>query len=402
VAYAVASLTFAQQSKQPPYTPNGTCDGLPKIALTAAPGVCVGLAASGFKFPRGVLPLANGDVMVADMGGWVVGRGAIWKLKKAAQYQRERVLDKLNLPHGLTFGPDGKVYVGVAGGVLRFDPADPRGSLTYVIGGDSGVQALATDGRHPLVNLVFGQDRNLYVNVGSASDNCEGENHRAPDPKRPCKEAEGEAARGAIRQYRMQWPEGKVVESSVHASGLRNSMALAVHPQSGVLLQGENSRDNIHRHLSGLENDENLPHDELNVIERGARYGWPYCYDDNRPSPEYPGYDCTKFSAPAVLLPAHAAPLSMTYYSGAALPALQGKLVVAYHGYRKAGHRIVAFDVDAQGRPHGAGADVVSGWDAAEGRAMGAPPDIKAGNDGALYVSEDRNGTVLRITADRP
>ena len=32
---------------------------------------------------------------------------------------------------------------------------------------------------------------------------------------------------------------------------------------------------------------------------------------------------------------------------------------------------------------------------------MGAPTDIKAGVNGAIYVTEDRNGTLLRIAAER-
>jgi glucose/arabinose dehydrogenase len=78
-----------------------------------------------------------------------------------------------------------------------------------------------------------------------------------------------------------------------------------------------------------------------------------------------------------------------------------GKLVIAYHGYRQAGHRVIAFDIDGAGRPQGSGRELVAGWDAEDGRPMGAPTDIKAGADGAIYVTEDRNGTVLRIAAER-
>jgi hypothetical protein len=49
--------------------------------------------------------------------------------------------------------------------------------------------------------------------------------------------------------------------------GLRNSMALAVYPVSGLLLQGENSRDQIHRRIPWMENDDDLPHDELNLVQ---------------------------------------------------------------------------------------------------------------------------------------
>jgi glucose/arabinose dehydrogenase len=314
------------------------------------PGVCVALVAAGFKFPRGILPLDNGDLLVVDMGGWAANRGVLWRLKRsAAGYERERVLDKLDRPHGLALGPDKRIYVGVAGRVLRFDPSNPKDTATDIVGGRSGVPALSTTGRHPLVNLVFGKDGNLFVSVGSASDNCEDAKHNPPDPDKPCAEAEGDAPRGAIRRYVMRWSEAAVSSWKTYASGLRNSMALAVHPESGLLLQGENSRDNIHRRMPGLETDEELPHDELNWIEEGARYGWPYCYDDGRACPEYPKADCSRYRAPLLLLPAHAAPLGMTYYFGGLLAEYRGALIVGYHGYRAKGHRIAAFETDSGG-----------------------------------------------------
>ena len=101
------------------------------------------------------------------------------------------------------------------------------------------------------------------------------------------------------------------------------------------------------------------------------------------------------------LLSAHAAPLGMTYYSASLFPQLRGKLIVGYHGYRKAGHRVVVFDVDAGGQPQGDAAELVAGWDADEGRPLGAPTDLKIGGDGAIYITEDRNGTVLRIGAEQ-
>ena len=31
---------------------------------------------------------------------------------------------------------------------------------------------------------------------------------------------------------------------------------------------------------------------------------------------------------------------------------------------------------------------------------MGAPTDVKVGTDGAIYITEDRNGTVLRLSVE--
>src|SRR5690349_18270903 len=83
---SAASSVYAAEGASP-YTTAGRCDGLPKVSVTTPTGVCVGLLASAFKFPRGVLPLDDGDVMVVDMGGWTPRRGSLWLLKKASGYR---------------------------------------------------------------------------------------------------------------------------------------------------------------------------------------------------------------------------------------------------------------------------------------------------------------------------
>jgi glucose/arabinose dehydrogenase len=248
-----------------------------------------------------------------------------------------------------------------------------------------------------LPQIVFDHQRQLFVNIGSASDNCEGPAGNVPDGKAPCPETEGSEARGLIRKYSMQWPQGRATGWTVYAKGLRNSMALAVHPLSGELRQAENSRDAITARDATLD-DETLPHDEINLIHAHGHYGWPYCYDNNSASPEYANWNCASYTAPVKLLPSHAAPLGMAFLSGHTWPlALQGALLIGFHGYRTNGHRLMAYPFDADGHPHGAPVELIGGWEASDTTPMGAPVDIKVGADGSAFLIEDRNGTVLRL-----
>jgi glucose/arabinose dehydrogenase len=396
---AGAALLCARASAAPaPATANVPCDGLTSLSVTTPKGFCVAVLAAGFAFPRGVQPLPNGDVLVADMGGWEPNRGSVWLLKRgAAGYDKILLLQRLDRPNGIVLGPDGLVYVGVLKRIFRFDPRAPA-ALTDVVGGASRVKPLPGLGRHLLTTMRFSPKGDLFVNVGSSSDHCENADGTAPPPRQPCSEAEGDEALGAIREYQMAWPGGTVKSWRSYARGLRNSMAMAFQPGTGALWQAENSRDAIQAAMPQLKNDNELPHDELNLIQPGLFYGWPYCYDDNRPSPEYPALSCARYRAPARLLPAHAAPLGMVFYTAGRFPAsYRNSLIVGYHGYRQHGHRLVALLPDKAGAPLGKSVELIGGWNRKGKQGMGAPVDVKLGQDGHIYIADDRNGMVLRL-----
>lgn len=195
----------------------------------------------------------------------------------------------------------------------------------------------------------------------------------------------------------MAWPAGKVTGWTVHARGLRNSMAMAIDGRTGILWQGENGRDGMNAALPALKNDDELPHDELNVVVANGDYGWPYCYDSGVPSPEYPKAACRDFRSPARLLPAHAAPLGMAFYTAGRFPALFAhSLLISYHGYRKHGHRVVAL-LDKRGAgPLGASVVLVDGK-RGKRHGLGAPVGIGIDAAGDVYVSDDHEGIVARL-----
>lgn len=377
-----------------------TCDGLPRVAARTPPGFCVGLVAEGLKAPRALQVLPNGDIVVADMGSWQAVRGRIWLLRRhPGGYGKTLLFDHLDRPGSIALAPDGSVFMGLAKRVVRFDPRLAKPALLDVVGGASPVPGLPGVGRHLLPSLIFDPQGNLFVNVGSGSDHCEGPDGQMPAGER-CAEREGANPLGVIRKYTMRWPEGTVRNSEIYARGLRNSMAMAFD-RAGVLWQGENGRDAINVAMPELKNDDELPHDELTLIERDADYGWPYCYDQNRSSPEYPRADCSRYRPPRRLLPAHAAPLGMVFYSGDAFPSgFLNSLLISFHGYRQHGHRIVALLADRRGAPLGKSIDLVIG-SRHKGRGLGAPVGICLDNDGRLYVTDDHDGIVVRLSYER-
>jgi hypothetical protein len=108
------------------------------------------------------------------------------------------------------------------------------------------------------------------------------------------------------------------------------------------------------------------PPEELNLLRAGADYGWPYCIGARQNAQGYEKrFDCSKTEAPHMLWPAHVAPLQML--ATPAGSAFGGQLLVAWHGQRADGQRLVGFARDGKGRPSGKPIQWLSNWDARPG-----------------------------------
>lgn len=386
---AVASTAAARGA----YATDGECDGFPRVSLVTPVGLCVGLVAAGLGFPRGVAVIDN-DIYVVDMGGWEPGRGRLLRLRERGHAVPEVILQGLDRPNGLLATAEGRLLIGVLGRIQSLLPDAPGLPAEDVVTG------LPLDGRHPLTAFARAADGTLFVNIGSHSDHCEGADGSPPSRAAACPERQEAPPRGAILRIPAGAFPADARSAEVHAAGLRNAMALTVL-RSGQLLAATNARDAIGAADPTLA-DARLPHELLLRVQRGADYGWPYCYDRQRPSPEYPQFDCRTATLPDLLLPAHAAPLGLLEYQGQALPPLAGKILIAYHGYRANGHRLVAITVRGD-LPLHKPTTIIDGWDYAKGRrARGAPVALAQMPDGSVLISEDRNGTLLRLAKAAP
>ncbi len=382
-------------------TTGARAEGPKTLDVRVHPALQLSVVASGLRAPRGLLPVSDTRVYVTEFS-WTKGQGRVVRLDRNASgsWAKTVVFAGLDRPFGITLGPDQKAYVGVAGTVFRFDPTAAKPVRQDVIGGRSKTPRLPARGLHPLTQLLFTQDRSLLVSLGSDTNNCEKSKGRAP-----CPSTVGRDAVAVVRRYAMTWPEGRVGAWTIVARGLRNSMGLAEH-SSGTVLQVENSRDDITAADPKLDDDA-LPHDELNVLDPTTvrDHGWPHCYDNAVPSPEFRAFACGATATPYRLLPAHSAPLGMTYWTGPKAPAaFAGRLVVSLHGYRDTGHRLVAFDVDGQGRPVGEPIALIDDWgekDLASGdtQNLGGPVGVVPMPDGSLLVADDRNNIIVSLRA---
>jgi glucose/arabinose dehydrogenase len=385
-----ASWLAAAPAQAADYKTEGRCEGFPKVQIGAPAGYCVGLVADerqGLKFPRRMLQVAPGRFWLVDMGGWDAGRGRLLELDITPGAVKVKVLaSKLDRPHGLALGPDGKAYIGEATRIWR--------SSTSRFAPETVISGLPGDGAHPLKELAFGSGGWLYINVGSFSDACRNDAQKQPAP---CPEVVGPQPRAAVYQALLAGPDWHLASLKPFATGLRNSLALTVYRPPGkpdVVLQGENSIDYPQA---------DAPQEEFNILTAGGHYGWPYCLENQQAAHGYEKrFDCQRTRTPSQLWPAHSAPLQMLVAPTGLSQPWAGKLLVAWHGYRPVGQRVMAFPVDTTGKITGKGTQILGNWAAKPGiRPLGAPTGLTLDTGGRLFVLEDRNHTILVLGRDK-
>lgn len=277
--------------------------------------------------------------------------------------------EDLDGPHGIEL-KDGSWYVAEEGSVVRLTDSDGdlvSDSREVVIAG------LPRGGNHFTRTLRFGPDGRIYLTIGSTCNICE----------------ESDQRRAAMMVFEADGSGGRIF-----ASGLRNTVSFIVRPQTGELWGTDMGRDFL---------GDNLPPDEVNIIKEGKLYGWPYCFSQQVVDPAFDRADfCAKTESPMVEIPAHSSPIGLRFYpdQGSFPQAFWGNLFVAYHGSWNrrlpTGYKVVRISFDASGQL--TIADFATGWlDEATGEAWGRPVDVLVGDDGALYVSDDRTGAIYRI-----
>jgi glucose/arabinose dehydrogenase len=358
----------------------------PKGARPDVPkGFDVKLYAKGFANPRYLLTAPNGDIFVTESEA-----NTIRVLRDSDNDGRPEINEVfatgLKLPFGLAFYPPGPspefLYVANTNGIVRFPYRDgdlkARGKPARVADLSSGGRL--PGGGHWTRDIVFSNDgRKLFASIGSKT-NVDDE---TTEPE--------ERDRARIFQFN---PDGS--DRKVYASGLRNPVGIAVHPETGELWASVNERD-------GLGDD--LVPDYITRVREGGFYGWPWYYLGKHQDPRHRGARpdlADKVLLPDILVQAHSAPLNMIFYDGDQFPEIyRGDAFVALHGSwsraKRTGYKVVRVPLE-HGKPRGVYEDFLTGFVTPEGNVWGRPVGLTVAKDGSLLVSEDGNNSIWRVT----
>ena len=401
-----------------PKPPPNPCDA-DNGGLTLPTGFCAAVFADNLGAARHIAVATNGDVYVA-IANRGTSTGGVIGLRDTDGDGRSDQRAK--------FGDNGGNGVAYLAPYLYFAQDDRV--LRYGFGRKSiaptstatVISGLPSVTEHVTKTIAFRDATLMYINIGSASNSCQVANRQAGSPGiDPCPELATRAGVWSLDPRVLdQSPSSAGVQRV--ATGLRNMVALATDV-SGQLFGVQMDRDNLAENWPALyssADDARLPAEEFIRIDQGTDFGWPYCYYDATLNakvlaPEYGGDKvtvgrCAGMSGPLLSLPAHWAPLSMTFYQGTAFPSrYRGGAFVAFHGDYFWGTRPrsdspgynVVFVPFGAGAPTGAWEVFADGFAGASAtsRATAAyrPTGLAQGPDGSLYVADDVKGRVWRI-----
>ncbi|MDQ3536335.1 MAG: PQQ-dependent sugar dehydrogenase, partial [Bacteroidota bacterium] len=227
-------------------------------------------------------------------------------------------------------------------------------------------------GQHANRTLGVGPDGKLYISVGSTCNACE--------------ETNDENATMVVANT-----DG--TNRKIFASGLRNTIGFDWHPETKDFYGMDHGIDWL-----GDETQK----EELNKIQEGKKYGWPYVFADGKFNPQDEPSDMTyeeyaKSSVePVLLYDAHSAPMEMLFYEGNMFPKeYKNDAFIALHGSwnRKdpTGYKVVrvTFEDNKPARFK----DFLSGFLVNDNKGQfGRVVGLAEHPDGSLFVTDDANG----------
>ena len=342
-------------------------------------GFQANLFASGLDHARWLVVAPSGEVFLSEARFNRVTL-LIDRDKDGRADEKHTFAKNHNTPHGLAIHK-GYLYVADLDRIWRYRWRPGQISALGAAEPFTKLGSLGSANGHWTRNIVFDPNgKSVYVAIGSRSN-------IGIEP----------LPRATIKEFDMRSRAG-----IIFASGLRNPVGIAFHPDTGILYATVNERDGL--------GDELVP-DYFTSVKRGGFYGWPYSYIGSTPQP---GLDkrrpdlVKRAIVPDVLLQSHSAPMAILFAKGGLFPEdWQDDAFVAFRGSWNAafprGYKIVRILFD-NGKPTGGYENFVTGFrvdkSGGSGPALvwGRPVGLAMLPDGSMLIAVDAAQEIWRIS----
>lgn len=282
------------------------------------------------------------------------------------------------------------------------------------------VTGLVNKHQHSSKSIVLDDQGNIYVNIGAPSNACQVTDRTAGSPgQMPCPILE---TAGGIWQFKADKLNQSYAEGIRYATGLRNVVGLDWNTSMNELYVTQHGRDQLSQlHPDKFNNEQNaeLPAEEFFIVKKGMDFGWPYCFYDpiqkkKLLNPEYGGDGkteglCGTKEKPLFAFPAHWAPNALLFYTGDKFAdKYKNGAFIAFHGswnrspLKQGGYNVVFLPMK-DGKPNGEYeifADDFAGGEEnlTPAKAKHRPCGLAMGTDGSMYISDDKSGTIWKIS----
>ena len=400
-------LTKPSKSTQPVVADNA--------GLTVPPGFSANMIASNLGIARHIAVTPNNDIYV-KLNHVKDGKGIL--LLHQSDGKAEVVGGFGNYGGTGMYIKDGYLYASSDEDVYRYKLNDK-----YEVIDPNSPEKIVADllnrREHESKSIVLDNDGNVYVNVGAYSNSCQVNDREKGSMGRPgCPILD---SAGGIWQFKADKLNQHYGDGVHYTKGLRNVVGLDWNQQLNQLFVMQHGRDQLRDlfpqyysvHKSAIE-----PAECLYALKEGVNAGWPFIYYDQElhkkmVAPEYGGDGVKtvddKYIDPTVAFPGHLAPDGLLFYTGNQFPEkYKNGAFIAFHGSwnrapePQAGYFVV-FQPFKDGKPYGDWEVFADGFagtaeQKASGRAEHRPCGLAQGPDGSLYVSDDTNGAIYKIT----
>lgn len=381
--------------------------------LVLPAGFSAGKVATDLGRVRHIAVAANGDVFV-KLEKLKDGKG-IWRLHDTnGDGKPDQVTGFGNYVGTGIAIKNGWLYASSNSEVFRYKINEAAGKVE-----EASVQKIITglvdEGQHNSKSIALDNAGNIYVNIGCPSNACQVQDRTKGSPGQdPCPLLK---TAGGIWQFKADQLNQSYAQGTRYATGLRNVVGLDWNNEVNNLYVMQHGRDQLYQFYPELFNEKEgaeNPAEEMFRLKKGSDCGYPFCYFDNDKkqkllNPEYGGDrvkagQCEGKEKSILQFPGHLGPNALLFYTGNKFPAkYKNGAFIAFHGswnrspQPQAGYFVV-FVPFKNGMPSGQWEVFANGFAGANiNKAKYRPCGLAQAPDGALYVSEDNNGTVWKI-----